>query len=207
MAMLEDVYLFVQEEKVSCPVEVSEHVVETGVALTDHVSVKAETLHLSGEIVGERYHEVAEKMRGWQRAGAALRYAGRHLLQGVQIVEFGMEYTHRIAEGCSFTMLLRQVRVARNMYAVGLGYQGKMEVQFTNGSGIVRVMNLAGKSARYHVVGQGETVWYLAGQYRARGVTAEGLRENNSNRDVFRQGHQGDFNYLKTGVQLMLGVW
>ena len=207
MALLGDIYLFVQQEETESPVQTSEHPVETGVALTDHVLAKPACLRLEGEVVGPDCENTLQTLREWQRIGAAVHYVGRQVFKNAQIVEFSYQYTHRIAGGCSFTMTLREVRVAQNIYTIGLGFSGKMEVRYCNGLGIDRIVDLSSVRERYHTLAPGETVLYLAAQYRSHGVSAESIREQNRTRDVFRAGHKGDFAYLQTGAKLLLGVW
>ncbi len=207
MALLSGVYLFVENESVECPVEISRHSVETGVPLSDHVRADALSVHLEGLIVGSGFLNSIETLRGWQSQGWVLDYVGCYLLRSVQIETFSFEFDSSVKNGCRFSMSLRQLRVARTIYDIGLGYTGSMEVTFTNGNGVTQILNLSQRKERYHVISAGDTLWYLATQYRVFGVSTASLIAQNTHRDVFLTDAQGDFSKLRIGAKLLLGVW
>lgn len=207
MAMLGDMYIFVLDEAIDSQVSVTEHPVETGINVSDHVRPAPATLTLNGEVVGPDWEAVLNTIKSWQRGGYVLAYIGRHIFQSAQIQSFSYQFTAQVNRGFTFGMTLKELRVASNMWEHGLGYQGSMKIQFNNGSGIVHTLDLAGRQERYHTMMAGESLYYLAQQYRAKGVTVQALQEQNSARDIFRPGHAGDFGYLLPGARILLGVW
>lgn len=207
MAMLGDIYLFVEEEECESPVEVSEHPVEVGVALTDHVQQKPAILRLQGQIFGAEAEDDLARLQSWQRSGAVCRYIGQRNMAGVQIQSLSCRYTHKSAKGCSFNMVLREVRIASTMLETGLAYSGNMEVRFVNGQGVDRIVNLAPERERYHRLWPGETLQLLAAQYRSQGVRYEALCTLNAGRDIFAAGQQGNFDKMRAGAEILLGVW
>ncbi|MDL2253311.1 hypothetical protein LJC49_04470 [Ruminococcaceae bacterium OttesenSCG-928-I18] len=207
MAKLGDLYIWVKEENVDSAVAISEHAVETGVSVTDHVRKKPTQLNLEGEVVGSDYLNNLNIIQSWQHSGAILTYIGRVVFKGAQIQSFTYQLNSGIAGGAKFDMTLREVRIARNVYEVGLGYTGSMEIRWVNGLGIDRLVNLSSQEERYHTLMAGETLYYVANQYRTRGVTVAGIQDLNRAREVFSPGHQGDYDYLRSGARLLLGVW
>ncbi len=204
MALLGDLYVFVIDEEMDSPVNISTHPVERGTQLTDHVQAAPATLVINGELFGE---ESAEQIRRWQRDGYVLSYIGRNIFPQAQIKSFSCRYTHRIAGGCEFSLTLQEVRVASTIFSVGLGYSGNRRIGFVNGDTTTSIINLSPKQNRFHTLMAGETLYFIANQFRGRGVTVQSLQMLNRARAVFLPGYQGDFERLKPNAKLLLGVW
>ncbi len=207
MAIVGGVYVWVEEENLDTPVEVASHPVETGVEITSHVKAGPATLTVRGEIVGPGYENTVQHFRNLARGGYLTAYIGRTVFPSAHIVSFGTRASPRIKDGVEFDMQLREMRVARKNFEWATGYTGDVLVGQMNYDGTASVENLSAKGERYHTLMAGETLYFVAEQYRSRGVTAEGMRELNQARDVFQPGHQGDYGYLRTGAKLLLGVW
>lgn len=207
MAMLGDMYIFVTDENIDSNVSVSEHPVETGINVTDHIRPQSATLSLNGEVVGADWESRLNRIKSWQRNGHVLSYIGRNIFHSAQIQSFSYQFTNKISGGFSFSMTLKEIRIASNMWEHGLGYRGSMKIKFNNGSGTWKVVNLAEKKNRFHTLMAGETLYYLAQQYRAKGVTVSSLKQLNRARAVFRPGHRGNYEYLLPNARIFLGVW
>lgn len=153
------------------------------------------------------YDALTAKHQRWQRDGYVLSYIGRNIFPQAQIKSFSCRYTHRIAGGCEFSLTLQEVRVASTIFSVGLGYSGNRRIGFVNGDTTTSIINLSPKQNRFHTLMAGETLYFIANQFRGRGVTVQSLQMLNRARAVFLPGYQGDFERLKPNAKLLLGVW
>ena len=63
MALINDIYIFVESEDVARETSISSHPVEEGIDLTDHVRQSPLVLSLSGELVGSDYEDRSEERR------------------------------------------------------------------------------------------------------------------------------------------------
>lgn len=206
MPLLGDIEIWVKDESIDYPVQTSTHPIESGSNITDYVKADAPTLNLTGEIVGPTAEDMAEKIRNYQLQGFLLTYVGRNIFPDAMIDSFSTTHHNRIVGGYEFTMTLRAVRIARDTYLSGL-YEGDLSVLVTGGDGSQQVIQMSDKQQRFHAVQTGETLWYIAGQYKSKGVSVDALIAANLDRNIFRPGHQGDFDYLLPSAQILLGEW
>lgn len=208
MAMIGGLHVWVKEESISNPVTVATHPIETGANISDYVKPEPATLSITGEIVGDDAQNKVNQLKNWQRMGMVVSYVGRNIFGNSQITEFTIKFTNKITGGCEFTMTLREIAVAQNVFWTAKdGYDGPMMVTLKGNDGTVQVLNLAEPRERTHTLMTGETLWFIAEQYRASGVTVDSLKKLNQDRDVFSPGCKGDFNNLRTGAALLLGSW
>ena len=110
------VYLFVSEEDNQTSISASEHSVEQGMDLTDHVRPDAESVSLRGIISGSNYKSIVSLIKKWEKAGRTVNYSGRTKLSQCLIDDFAPSYSKDIQDGCQFTMVLRKIRIARPAY-------------------------------------------------------------------------------------------
>ncbi|MGG6311561.1 phage baseplate protein [Paenibacillus macerans] len=127
MALLNGMYIMVESEEPDFPIEVTDQPVEKGIDLTDHVQRKARTISLSGYIVGDNAVQVRDSINQLKDAGEIVTYSGRNLFSGL-IVGFSGKHDSSVANGFSFTMDLREVRIAQASFVQTLPAPVKAQV-------------------------------------------------------------------------------
>lgn len=116
MALLNGMYLPVIEETVTREIETVAHPVETGIDITDHVKKKPTEISLSGEVVGNSAENILSQIAEMNKTGVVITYVGRNYFRNGQIISFETGHTHAIWGGCTFEMVIREVRFAGSAY-------------------------------------------------------------------------------------------
>lgn len=194
------VYLFVSEESNATAIKASEHSVEQGVDITDHVRPDAETVSLTGVISGRNHKSIVALIKSWEKAGTTVRYSGRTKLSQCLVSDFSPGYSKDIENGCSFTMTLRRIRIARPAYVAPETTQ-PVDVKAVADAGMQSV-EANNPEDQYHTVKAGDTVWALThGPYKKYGKSCDEIMAMNP--DAFSR--PGDFTTLKIGARLKMG--
>lgn len=159
MALINDIFLFVESEDVSREAEASAHPVEEGIGLTDHVRRSPLSLSLVGEIVGAGYEDKVTELEGLQKSGELVEYVGVNLVSDVIITRFSTSHAGDIRGGCRFTMELKEIRIAASPFVAGSGNNGTQQVE----EAPAPVSQPA--PARTHMVKSGDTLSGIAKAY------------------------------------------
>lgn len=186
MALINDIYVFVETESVRREAQASQHPVEEGIDLTDHVKRSPVSLSLTGSIVGEGYEDDILYLDEMHRSGELVEYVGVNLLSDAVITSFTTEHTGEIKGGCRFTMDIGEVRIASSPFVAGSGNMGTQQVEENTGTAE------AAPAARTYQVQSGDTLWHLAEVYYGNGsqfpVIFNANRDKLSNPDVIQVG-------------------
>jgi LysM repeat protein len=205
MALINDIYIFVEDEQVSREIDSTTHAVEEGIDLTDNTKRKAITCSLSGKLVdyGEvKASEVLAQLFQLQLTGSIITYTGRNILKNMQIKKLDTTHPNTVAGGCEFDIDLEEVRIAQNSYTAETTTDTKDETS----SGTQQVQNGTG-NAVYYTVQSGDYVYKIVSNYKElhKDKTTEEacqwIMENN--KDAFST--YGDFRTLKSGARLLVG--
>lgn len=196
MAMIGNIYVWLESESVKRNIKATTHPVEKGINISDHISPEATEISISGEIVGDNAANNMATLKSYMNNGTLLSYVGRNIASNVQILSFDSSHPHTIWGGCSFSMTLKEVRIAQSSYNSGkLKKAGTQQVQKNTASG----------TPVYHTVKSGDTVWALVeatnAPYKSYGKTSKWVMENNPTAFSVK----GDFRTLKVGVKLLVG--
>lgn len=114
MALLFDVELdVVREETLSYRNEVSEHAVEGGSAIADHLRHLPRTLSITATIAGPDWETRYERLRELADSQELGTYVGVTVWENVVIESLNPSHTVQVANGVRFSATLKQVRVAR----------------------------------------------------------------------------------------------
>src|SRR5690554_83290 len=114
MAMLFDVEIdVVREENLSYRNEISEHAVEDGAAVADHIQQLPRSLSITATIAGSDWESRYERLRELADSQEVGDYVGVTVWENVAIEAFNPSHTKEVANGVVFTATLKQVRVAR----------------------------------------------------------------------------------------------
>lgn len=119
MALLNNLYIFVVKEDVNEDVESTSHPVESGLEITDTVRRKPTSISLSGYIVDAgslKAQEIRASINKLKNEGSLIKYVGNNVVSDMQIQSFRTGYANTTWGGMSFTMELKEVRIAKSAY-------------------------------------------------------------------------------------------
>ncbi|MCZ8518888.1 phage baseplate protein [Paenibacillus caseinilyticus] len=119
MAILNGMYLMVEDEEPDYDIDVTEQPVEDNVNLVDHVQRKPVRMPISGLIVGEDAAQIRENLKSLQNNASIVEYDGRNYFVGL-IKGLRTRHTNKVANGFEFSFTLVEVRIAEASYAESL---------------------------------------------------------------------------------------
>ena len=131
MALLNGMYIHVTDEDVDWDIEVTEHAVEQGADIADHINMKSFKISLSGKIVSTdtlKGSDVLGQIHIWKKNKTLLRYDGRNFAGDVVISAFSSSHPNTIMGGCEFSMELKELRIAKNAYVADENQQAEAVV-------------------------------------------------------------------------------
>lgn len=191
MAILNNMYIFVETEDVTRGVEISQHPVEEGLDLTDNVKRQPVTLSLSGEIVGENAAQTLSNITDLHQKGKFVSYTGRNIISNALITSFNSGHPNTIFGGCSFDMEITEIRIANP------AYDGTTTSSILKGA-IQQVQdNKKEEEPRYYTVKKGDCLWNIAKAYYGSGSLYTKIYE--ANRDKI-----SNPNLLQVGWKLLI---
>ena len=156
MALINNNYVWVESEGISNEVEVSDHPVEQGESVSDHVQRQPIQLSISGKIIDHgntKAADIVARLKALQESGALITYVGRNTLSNLLIVSFPETYVNTNWGGADFSMTLKEVRIAKTAYVA------KSATKVTN-AGTQQVQK-SSQTKVYHTVKKGDTIWTL----------------------------------------------
>ncbi len=100
--------------KVSMPESstTTDHALEDGEQITDHVKSNPTTISLTGVILDGTEAKVL-KLRQYREKGVIIDFDYMTSLKHVVITDFSRDYEAKIKDGYAFTMTLKQIKVAK----------------------------------------------------------------------------------------------
>lgn len=119
MALINGIYIFVQDETVDYGLDVTSHPVEKGINISDHARRQPYTLNLQGEIVGEDAAKKRAQVEALLNQAALITYQGRNVKSNGIIESFSTGHPNTIWGGCSFSMKIKEIRVANGSGFIG----------------------------------------------------------------------------------------
>ena len=177
MALINNLYVHVTDEQLSRGVKVTEHSVEKGFPITDNVKPDAKVLSITGEIVKADKtpaKTIISSLEDFSKNGKYVKYVGRNTMANALIVDFQTGHTNKISGGCTFTMQIKEVRIAKTAYvAQGNKVTGKVTQVKKNTT-----------SQKYHTVKKGDTLWGIAKKYYGNG--AQYTKIYNANKNIIK---------------------
>lgn len=113
MAQLGGVFLdVVYNEKPERSVKTTDHPVESGEPIVDHVEKQPYVLNLTGVVTGADAPARLRKLEQYQEDGEPLTYTHRNGVSNVIIESFNSVHDNTLAGAFSFTIRLKRIRIA-----------------------------------------------------------------------------------------------
>lgn len=193
------IYLFLTEEENGTSATSSDHSVESGEDITDHVKADAETITVTGQLVGSGYKSQIASIKAWEKSGQLCRYNGEMTLKNSLIKNFKVIHDNGCGT-CSVSMEFQKIRIAQPAYVPADPATPAAEKATVNaGTQSVEVNN---SDDSYHTVKAGDTIYALVnGAYKKYGKSCNDIMA--ANPDAFSR--PGDFTTLKVGARLKMG--
>lgn len=196
MALINNIYIHVKEEQVKRDLDVTEHAVEEGLPITDNVKRKPIELSLSGYIVkagSTKAADIISKLYGYMKKGNYVRYVGRNSMSNALITSFETTHTNEVNGGCSFSMTIKEVRIAKKAYTG------------TSASSVKQVTKKKKTSTRYYTVKTGDCLWTIARKYYGSGLQYPKIyKANKAMIDKRNRGYNVDKYTIYTGQKLLI---
>lgn len=112
MARLGSVFLnIVYEDKPNNSAKTTDHPIENGLYVTDHIERKPLSLPITGVIIGSDAQTRKKKLEDYMSKGVRLKYVNRTAHSNLVIEDFTATYDVDVKNGFKFTMSLKQIRV------------------------------------------------------------------------------------------------
>lgn len=191
MALINDIYVFVSSEDVSREVTASNHPVEEGIDLTDHVRRSPLILSLTGELVGAGYEDDIAQLEQLQAGGELVEYTGVNVLSSALLTRFTTTHDGTIRGGCQFTAELKEIRIAASPFTAGSGNSAAQQIEEAP------VPAAQDPPAKTHTVKSGDTLSGIAKSYYGNGAAYPQIF--NANRDKL-----SDPNKIRVGQVLVI---
>ena len=121
MAKLGNVFLnTVYEEKPDKSIKTSEHPIEDGSNITDHIHREAVTMAISGIVTGPDAGTRRKQLETYMNKGTRLKYVYRNVMNGMIIENFSTVHDANIKNGFKFSLTMKQVKIAKKARVVKL---------------------------------------------------------------------------------------
>lgn len=114
MPMLGDIFLnMVEEDAPNKSVKSTDHPIESGENITDHIARNAVPMTLKGLIVGNDAEQRRMKLENYMYSGTLLNYSYRTSLKNLIIESFTPIYVVEVGNGFKFELTVKQIRIAK----------------------------------------------------------------------------------------------
>ncbi len=226
MALLNNLYIFVEDESLTLDVESTSHPVEKGVEITDHVrrlpcelSIKGKIVDLTQknkegkDIVTKKASYILAEIKKLKDSGSLITYIGRNALSNMQIQSFSTSHPYTNWGGCDFDMTLKEVRIAKSAYTppkkTVKTLFGERDLSKRVNVGTQQVSKGENKAV-YHTVKKGDTVWTLVTK-KYKTLKRDSSKTTNQhcnwvmNKNPKAFSRKGDFGTLQIGKKLLVG--
>lgn len=122
-------YVFVEKESEQRSIASASHPTEKGLPITSTIQKQPIELSITGRIVNNDKYDAKttkDKLTELHNSGSLITYKGRVSASNMQIQSFDCDYDNKTWGGFTFSMSLRQVRIAKSSYTPKKG-TGKVQ--------------------------------------------------------------------------------
>lgn len=201
LALLNNIYVFCEEESVEYSGESTSHPVEKGIELTDSYKRSPIELSISGKIVDnkkEKAKDILNKLNKLKNQGSLIKYVGCISLGNMQIQNISVTSTYQNWGGYNVEISLKEIRVAKSAYDAAKS--ARLSAQANQGN----------NSKVYHTVKKGDCIWSLCitGPYKNLKPSYSKPMDKcrwvmSQNQSAFSR--RGDFRTLQIGRKIYVG--
>lgn len=201
LALLNNIYVFCEEESVEYSGESTSHPVEKGIELTDSYKRSPIELSISGKIVDnkkEKAKDILNKLNKLKNQGSLIKYVGCISLGNMQIQNISVTSTYQNWGGYNVEISLKEIRVAKSAYDAAKS--ARLSAQANQGD----------NSKVWHVVKKGDCIWSLCitGPYKNLKPSYSKPMDKcrwvmSQNQSAFSR--RGDFRTLQIGRKIYVG--
>lgn len=156
MAKINDLYISIASEDISYSSTKTDHPVEEGVNITDHVKRNPVTVSVSGVIAGPNAAQDIANLQYLHDSRQPVTYVGRGALHNAIILSFSTSADKDIVNGRKYSIKLEEIRIANSSYTPPAQPLNKGQQQ------VVRNVQ---SNEKYHSVRKGEYRSMLAEKY------------------------------------------
>lgn len=135
----------IKDESLSESSSTTDHALEDGEQITDHIEHDPITLNLTGLIV-DPGDEKLLKLRKYRQDGKILSYNYRTRLETVVITSFDSDKSKDIRDGYVFTMTLKQIRLSKRAEVIRVTKPTEKQVKAVSNEGKKTVKPAAAKT-------------------------------------------------------------
>jgi len=135
--------------KVSMPESstTTDHALEDGEQITDHVKSNPITISLTGNILDDTEEKVL-KLREYREKGEIIDFDYMTALKHVVITDFSRDYEAKIKDGYAFTMTLKQIKVAKVAKFVSVSVPVKKQTKLVSNKGRQQTKKTPSKTSK-----------------------------------------------------------
>lgn len=129
MATLGDVFLnVVYAENPRKSVTTSDHPIEDGESIVDHIERQPVTMSISGIVTGDDAGVRLQKLKEYMDNGEQLEYIYRNWLSNVIITDLDTTHDSTVDKAFKFNMTLKNIRIAQSSAIAELDVPQKVQV-------------------------------------------------------------------------------
>jgi hypothetical protein len=137
LALLGDIFLnVVYKESPERGVETTDHPVEDGEPIVDHIKRVPKLLPITGIVTGSDAGAVLAELEKYMNEGTILSYSHRNGIDNVIIEKFDSNHDVETAGAFTFTIRLKQIRIAVSQGVEGLSLPAKVQVRGISNKGL-----------------------------------------------------------------------
>ena len=120
MALINNIYVLVEDEDFENNVETVSHPTETGFPISDSIRKQPISLNISGKIADTENltaKQAVAKIKALQKAGSLIKYVGQAgTFSNLHIESFNDSYNNKNYGGADFSMSLKEIRTVKSAY-------------------------------------------------------------------------------------------
>lgn len=142
---------------------ISEHPVETGFNISDHVEKLPQSIHLQVVIVRPTFDRAQKALDYFEKKmlnGETVSYqTGKKIYTNLLIESINVSRDSQIANGYTGDITLRKIRIAQQAY---IPPKENSQIKKVSNAGRKQTQNKPKTTEKYHTIRKGETYWAIA---------------------------------------------